>query len=90
MNKKQEHLLKLSKISEKVIERDTLNAFKRLPPKPSKSEEEEIKIKLERKKRIMEQINQKARQSFVQSKISQSSAENKNRLYGFAQLYRNG
>ena len=77
LNKKQEHLLKLSKISEKVIERDTLNAFKRLPPKPSKSEEEDIKIKLERKKRIMEQISQKARQSFVQSKISQSSAPNR-------------
>lgn len=76
-NKRQEHLLKVSKISEKVITRDTMNIFKKLPPKHEKKEEEDIKIKIERKKRIMERINKKVHESFLQSKISQSVDPNK-------------
>ena len=76
-NKKAEKLLSISKIAKKQIEREALDTLKSLPPKQRIEDTEEYKQKLLRKKRILDQLNQKARESVIQSRIAQSVVPNK-------------
>ena len=76
-NKKAEKLLSIAKIAKKQIEREALDTLKSLPPKQRIEDTEEYKQKLLRKKRILDQLNQKARESVIQSRIAQSVVPNK-------------
>ena len=76
-NKKAEKLLSIAKIAKKQIEREALDTLKSLPPKQRIEDTEEYKQKLLRKKRILDKINQKARESDIQSRIAQSVVPNK-------------
>ena len=76
-NKKAEKLLSISKIAKKQIEREALDTLKSLPPKQRIEDTEEYKQKLLRKKRILDKLNQKARESAIQSRIAQSVVPNK-------------
>ena len=77
VNKKAEKLASISKIAKKQLEREALGTLKSLPPKQRIEDTEEYKQKLLRKKRILEKLNQKARESVIQSRIAQSAVPNK-------------
>ena len=76
-NQKTKKLLSLSKIAQKQLERDALGTLKSLPPKQKYEDTEEYKQKLLRKQRILDKLNQKARESVIQSRIAQSVAPNR-------------
>ena len=76
-NQKTKKLLSLSKIAQKQLERDALGTLKSLPPKQKYEDTEEYKQKLLRKQRVLAKLNQRARESVIQSRIAQSVAPNK-------------
>ena len=76
-NQKTKKLLSLSKIAQKQLERDALGTLKSLPPKQKYEDTEEYKQKLLRKQRLLAKLNQRVRESVIQSRIAQSVAPNK-------------